>query len=58
MVERLEPIIRCLRVLYVSAGKGSLLLSDVTLDIASNPSMTMSQPAVEEHVRLLIKVMC
>ncbi|XP_063677945.1 DNA replication factor Cdt1-like [Bolinopsis microptera] len=56
MVERLEPIIRCLRVLYVSAGKGSLLLSDVTLDIASNPSMTMSQPAVEEHVRLLIKI--
>ena len=56
MVERLEPIVRCLRVLYVSAGKGSMLLTEVTQDIASNPRMTMSQPAVEEHVKFLIKV--
>ena len=56
MIERLEPIVRCLRVLYVSAGKGSMLLNDVTQDIASNPRMTMSQLSVQEHVKLLVKV--
>ncbi|KAL5260885.1 hypothetical protein ACHWQZ_G006803 [Mnemiopsis leidyi] len=56
MVERLEPIVRCLRVIYVSAGKGSLLLNDVTQDIATNPRITMSQFSVQEHVKLLAKI--
>ena len=56
MVERLEPLVRCLRVLYVSAGKGSLLLQDVTQDMASNPRMTITQHSAEQHIRLLAKV--
>ena len=47
---------RCLRVMYVSAGKGSLPLSEVTLHISTNPRVTFSQHSVEEHIRLLMTV--
>ena len=56
MLKRSENIIRTMRVLYISAGKGSLPLKDVARDVGANPNISLTADSAFTHIKLLAKV--